>query len=324
MHARFPQVRGRVLTLLGAASLWALSSPAVAQDEPREAPLVVAIEGRVCDADGTPVTGAVVVSSAGGSAVSGSSGRFRLEAACPWGVSVEVTAVSTAGGRTATSSVRITPTAPTWSVGSMFLQEGSGCSPSWLPTFGGQPGVDEDIYALTVFDDGSGPALYAGGDFTDRGRRGGELHREVGRLELVGAGQRDEPRVPTVLLCGVRRRQRPGALRGRRLHDRGRRGGEQHREVGRLELVGAGQRGERPRCLRPRGVRRRQRPGALRGRRLHDRGRRGGEPHREVGRLELVGARQRDRTTASTALTVFDDGSGPALYAGGASRPRAA
>ena len=130
----------------------------------------------------------------------------------------------------------------------------------------------------------------------DRGRRGGEQDREVGRLELVGARQRDEQRGRP---CpdGVRRRQRAGALRRWQLHDRGRRGGEQHREVGRLELVAARQRDvRRQRSVRlcPDGVRRRRRAGALRRRRLHDRGRRGGEQHREVGRLELGGARQRD------------------------------
>ena len=41
----------------------------------------VAIEGRVFDAAGLPVAGAVVVSSAGGSTVSESDGWFHLEAA---------------------------------------------------------------------------------------------------------------------------------------------------------------------------------------------------------------------------------------------------
>jgi hypothetical protein len=29
--------------------------------------------------------------------------------------------------------------------------------------------MDDRVYALTVFDDGNGPALYAGGDFTTAG-----------------------------------------------------------------------------------------------------------------------------------------------------------
>src|SRR5262245_27936933 len=39
------------------------------------------------------------------------------------------------------------------------------CQPSWLPTFGALP-VDGTVNALAVFDDGGGPALYAGGSFT--------------------------------------------------------------------------------------------------------------------------------------------------------------
>jgi hypothetical protein len=40
------------------------------------------------------------------------------------------------------------------------------CQPRWLPTFGGPPGIDGEVYALTAFDDGSGSALYAGGLFS--------------------------------------------------------------------------------------------------------------------------------------------------------------
>ncbi|TWT45101.1 hypothetical protein RAS1_15220 [Phycisphaerae bacterium RAS1] len=44
------------------------------------------------------------------------------------------------------------------------------------------------VTALTVFDDGSGPALYAGGHFTTAWRRGGELHRQMERRRLVASG----------------------------------------------------------------------------------------------------------------------------------------
>src|SRR5262245_14130350 len=49
------------------------------------------------------------------------------------------------------------------------VQDGGSCAPSWRPTFGGLPGTDDEINALTVFDDGSGAALYAGGMFTVAG-----------------------------------------------------------------------------------------------------------------------------------------------------------
>ena len=43
------------------------------------------------------------------------------------------------------------------------------CQPDWLTTFGGAPGTDVSISALEVFDDGSGPALYAAGRFLHAG-----------------------------------------------------------------------------------------------------------------------------------------------------------
>ena len=49
--------------------------------------------------------------------------------------------------------------------GGVVLHSNGECQPQWLPTFGPQPGVNGTVYALTVFDDGSGsgPAVYAGG-----------------------------------------------------------------------------------------------------------------------------------------------------------------
>ena len=155
------------------------------------------------------------------------------------------------------------------------------------------------VHALAVFDDGSGPALYAGGDFTTaggvpanhiakwNGSSWSALGSGIERHDVHGAH-------------GLRRRQRPGALRGRRLHDRGRRGGEHASRSGTARAgrrSGSGGRSEQR--LRPRrssttaAVRRSTRAA------LHDRGRRGGEPHREVGRLELVGAGKRDGHQAS-------------------------
>lgn len=43
------------------------------------------------------------------------------------------------------------------------------CEPDWQPTFGGQAALDGPVWAMTVFDDGTGPALYAGGAFVTAG-----------------------------------------------------------------------------------------------------------------------------------------------------------
>ncbi|HEX6884913.1 MAG TPA: HYR domain-containing protein [Planctomycetota bacterium] len=43
---------------------------------------------------------------------------------------------------------------------------GGSCDRQWLPTFGREPGANGEVLALVVHDDGSGPALYVGGEFT--------------------------------------------------------------------------------------------------------------------------------------------------------------
>ncbi|MCO6436111.1 MAG: hypothetical protein J5J06_03395 [Phycisphaerae bacterium] len=53
-------------------------------------------------------------------------------------------------------------------------------------------GMNDAVRAFTVFDDGSGPALYAGGEFTTAGGGKCQVHRQVGRLELVTPGNGDE------------------------------------------------------------------------------------------------------------------------------------
>jgi hypothetical protein len=57
------------------------------------------------------------------------------------------------------------PAAPLRAAGTLDRPAPTGCQPTWLATFGNQPGVGGLVRALTVFDDGSGSALYAGGYF---------------------------------------------------------------------------------------------------------------------------------------------------------------
>ena len=136
--------------------------------------MAVAFEGFVLAPDGTPAEGAVVVSSAGGQAITDAGGSFRLEAQVTVeAVSVQITAVGRAGRNLSASKRVPLPAAPgPVRVGSLLLAQGGTCSPSWLPTFGGQPGTNSGVWALTVFDGGGGPALYAGGLFTSAGGLG--------------------------------------------------------------------------------------------------------------------------------------------------------
>ena len=154
-------------------------------------------------------------------------------------------------------------------------------------------GMNAEVRALTVFDDGGGPALYAGGDFTTAGGVAANNDREVGRLELDGARQRDELGLSVQALTVFDDGGGPALYAGGHFTTAG---GVAANRIAKWDgsswtALGSGLNGS-VRC--PDGVRRRRRAGALRRWRLHDRGRRGGEPHREVGRLELDGARQRD------------------------------
>jgi len=131
----------------------------------------VTFEGVVLAPDGAPADEAVVVSSAGGQVVADSDGAFRLDVQVAVGAgAVQLTAVAGGGGRLLASKRVPVPAVPgPVRVGSLQLARSSSCSPSWLPTFGGQPGTSNEVKALLVFDDGGGPALYAGGYFKSAG-----------------------------------------------------------------------------------------------------------------------------------------------------------
>jgi hypothetical protein len=125
----------------------------------------------VVDTQGNAVARAVVVTSAGGQAVSETDGSFRLSIQLSSNVlSVRITAISgTDANHVASLEVPIASTTNTIPTGTLALQSTSTCQPSWLPSFGEQPGTNDVVLALTVFDDGSGPALYVGGLFRTAG-----------------------------------------------------------------------------------------------------------------------------------------------------------
>ena len=49
----------------------------------------------------------------------------------------------------------VLPAAPFAHAGELPLGQPDGCTPDWIPTFGGAPGTNNYVYAVTVFDDGS-------------------------------------------------------------------------------------------------------------------------------------------------------------------------
>lgn len=126
--------------------------------------------GTVYGPDGQLAEGAVVVSSAGGRAIT-KKGRYVLELELPLVAErIQVTAVGQgATGPAASTSVPLDPAHPGTPVDVLQLSHGTTCVPSWMPTFGPIPGIDGSVSALCVFDDGDGPALYAGGSFAAAG-----------------------------------------------------------------------------------------------------------------------------------------------------------
>jgi hypothetical protein len=130
------------------------------------------VTGRVQHPDGTAAPGAVVVASLGGQAVTSPDGCFEIALHVPPDApAFHVTAVASLSGasHTATALVPSFAVGTAVDAGTLTLAASAGCPPSWIPTFGGMPGVDGTIAALSVFDDGSGPALYAGGGLTSAG-----------------------------------------------------------------------------------------------------------------------------------------------------------
>jgi trimeric autotransporter adhesin len=158
-----------VFRVLLAWLLAGLLVPLAAQDEAQpERPRLLVLEGTVAGPDGSPGAGAVVVSSAGGQAVAGLDGSFRLALALASGADeLRVTAVRTVGVRTEVASLAVDPTRAGGRLvlGVLTLSAAGTCAPDWLPTFGEYTDVNGPIAALAVFDDGHGPALYAGGSF---------------------------------------------------------------------------------------------------------------------------------------------------------------
>lgn len=130
----------------------------------------VSFVGTVTAADGSPVGGAVVVSTLGGRSISDARGLFRLEIHAIGPIEgTRVTAVATLGGVTRVGSVEVrSPRDQVMvDVGPFALLSDGSCDPAWLPTFGVVPGTDGAVSAMAVYDDGlgDGPALFVAGAF---------------------------------------------------------------------------------------------------------------------------------------------------------------
>jgi len=126
--------------------------------------------GRVLAEDGSPAQDVIVASSTGARTVTDARGDYRLELEVPLGTDcLQLQATAAAEGRSASTSLSLPRSAGSARslvrVDPLQLCGSCSCEPSWIPTFGGEPGVSNTIHAFTVFDDGQGPALFVGGVF---------------------------------------------------------------------------------------------------------------------------------------------------------------
>lgn len=154
------------------ASIYEPGTPAVAKSRASDQPTGSALlTGWALGPDGTPIGDAAVVTSAGGRTIRALGGGVELEVELqPEAREAQPTGINLVDESHLLVSNFSTPwhmSAPT--ARASHLTVATGCEPSWVPAFGSLPGCGSPIDALTVFDDGSGPAVYAGGNFTSAG-----------------------------------------------------------------------------------------------------------------------------------------------------------
>lgn len=166
-HAQAGAASGAAPVLFHPGNRGSLGGRGIAAD-----PAVVEarVRGFVLDPDHRPAEGALVVSDQGGMVQVQADGSFELVVPrARSDQSLRISAVGS-GGALGQAIVPLDAAGANQSPVSMLLASGVSCSPEWLPTFGGGYDSPSDIvYALEVFDDGSGPALFVGGGFTSIG-----------------------------------------------------------------------------------------------------------------------------------------------------------
>jgi trimeric autotransporter adhesin len=203
--ARVPAFGGRLAIGVAAASAAfgpcdRVSAQSVQNVESASSATVASVTtmviGRVVDDQGLPVAGANVTSDLGGQACTDDLGAFALQVPSPNDArGVLITATAMLRGQTAIGSQRLIGLVPGASVRPSDLQLSltQPCEPAWVPSVGGEPGVDGVVTSLVVFDDGSGPALYVGGFFSSaNGQKINNIARWDGRSwQPLGSGVND-------------------------------------------------------------------------------------------------------------------------------------
>jgi hypothetical protein len=128
------------------------------------------MQGVVLDSEGRPAPGVCVSTSAGGRGTTDARGAYNLEVEVPIeALALDVFAETVSGpAQGARHRLRLAARARQVRCGPLRLASTAG-TPRWLSIFGERPGVTGNntrfVSASAVYDDGSGPALYVGGEF---------------------------------------------------------------------------------------------------------------------------------------------------------------
>ncbi len=130
--------------------------------------------GRVLLPTGAPAGHAVIVTSLGGQGVSGQNGHFGFEVSVDGAPpSASITAMATIDGVAyhITKALGAVASDGVTEVGDLSLMPVATCAGTWLPSLGASGLFDGAVRCVTIFDDhsGSGPAIYAGGNFFSAG-----------------------------------------------------------------------------------------------------------------------------------------------------------
>jgi len=161
-----------VNTLLLASLLASPNSAAGTVDESTLAPAT--IQGFVTMPDGTLAVDAIITTSAGGQTRADLTGGFALTLELPLEAkSLTLFAhIEDEHGHTTheVSQVVQPELLGTARIGGIALAKASACSPRWQAVFGETPGVSDDVLAITSVDTGAGPIVFVGGNFGRAGK----------------------------------------------------------------------------------------------------------------------------------------------------------
>lgn len=139
------------------------------------------IAGEIVDQQGVPTPGVTItILTHGGEAITDDLGRYIIDTRIP--IDADSIAIVASlpddhtGQRITTHTASIHDDDPFLDAGVLTMRSGE-CEPKWVSDTFCRPGFNGTVYATIVWDDGTGPALYAGGSFSEV-----SCHTDIGSI----------------------------------------------------------------------------------------------------------------------------------------------